>query len=65
MLVCAVVVHHDMQLQSLGELPVRTFEKLQELLVAVPSITLSDHLARPVQIINRGESGCGLICSRI
>jgi hypothetical protein len=45
MFVCPVVVHHDMQLQFLGKLLIQALEKLQKLLVAVPSIALAHHLA--------------------
>ena len=41
----AVVVHDDMQLQVAGELLVQSFKELQELLMPVSGVAMSDHLA--------------------
>ena len=45
MLVCAVVVHHEVQGGLAGKLVVEPSQKLQELLVPVPFVTLTHDLA--------------------
>ncbi len=45
MRVGAIVVHHHLQLQIASKLFDKVFEKLQELLVAMPRVALSDHFS--------------------
>src|SRR5437870_10919862 len=47
----AVVVHHQVQLDILGKLPVQAAQKLQPFLMAMPTVTFTDHLA--VQHVQR------------
>ncbi len=53
LLVRTVVVHHQMQAYLSGELLVEAAQKLQELLVAMPLIALSDHPS--LQDLQSGE----------
>ena len=51
LLVRPVVVHHQVQLQFLGKFPVQPAQKFQPLLMAMPGVTLANHLA--VQHVQR------------
>ncbi len=65
MLVRAVVVHHDMQLQRIRKLFVQPLEKFQELLVALPRIAFSDHFAfSPLQRDNERGRPVALVVVR-
>src|SRR5208283_1539998 len=45
MFVRAIIIHHHVQLDPAGKLRIQALEKLQELLVAMASVTLTDDLA--------------------
>jgi hypothetical protein len=59
MLVSAVVVHHQMDVQFLGDGRLNLPEEAQELLVPVAGLAFGDHLASPR--IQGGEQGGGAV----
>ena len=63
MLVGAVIVQDQVQLQGFGKLLIQTAQELQELLVAMPGKALTDDF--PLQNFQRGEKGGGAVADII